>query len=133
MLAAAICLLCVPWAMAKHGPKHADMPVVLDLNITVIQVPQEVVTLYGNRNYGGWSTSFPVGSYTRSDLLAAGGEDNDVDSVKVAAGYKLELFDDDKDLPTGLQSMVDSMKGAYVSANNQDWARTSPIVAWEAS
>ena len=43
---------------------------------------------------------------------------------------RLPLFDDDKDLPTGLQSMVDSMKGDYVSANNGDWARTSPIVAW---
>jgi conjugative coupling factor TraD (TOL family) len=46
---------------------------------------------------------------------------------------RLPLFDDDKDLPTGLQSMVDSMKGDYVSANNQDWARTSPIAPWEAS
>lgn len=45
---------------------------------------------------------------------------------------RLPLFDDDKDLPTGLSSMVDSMKGDYVSANNLDWARTSPIVAWEA-
>ena len=44
---------------------------------------------------------------------------------------RLPLFDDDKDLPTGLQSMVDSMKGEYISANNQDWAQTSPIVAWE--
>ena len=44
---------------------------------------------------------------------------------------RLPLFDDDKDLPTGLQSMVDSMKGDYVSANNQDWARTSPIAPWE--
>ncbi|PLW67777.1 type IV conjugative transfer system coupling protein TraD [Pseudohalioglobus lutimaris] len=44
---------------------------------------------------------------------------------------RLPLFDDDKDLPTGLQSMVDSMKGDYVSANNQDWAQTSPIAPWE--
>tara|TARA_R110001592_G_scaffold254129_3_gene517460 strand:+ start:6141 stop:8186 length:2046 start_codon:yes stop_codon:yes gene_type:complete len=43
---------------------------------------------------------------------------------------RLPLFDDDKELPTGLQSMVDSMKGDYVSASNGDWARTSPIVAW---
>ncbi len=46
---------------------------------------------------------------------------------------RLPLFDDDKDLPTGLQSMVDSMKGDYVSANNQDWAQTSPIAPWEAA
>ena len=45
---------------------------------------------------------------------------------------RLPLFDDDKALPTGLQSMVDSMKGDYVSANNQDWARTSPIAPWAA-
>ncbi len=44
---------------------------------------------------------------------------------------RLPLFDDDKDLPTGLQSMVESMKGDYVSANNQDWARTHPIAPWE--
>jgi conjugal transfer pilus assembly protein TraD len=46
---------------------------------------------------------------------------------------RLPLFDDDKDLPTGLQSMVDSMKGDYVSANNQDWAQTSPIAPWVAA
>jgi len=46
---------------------------------------------------------------------------------------RLPLFDDDRDLPTGLQSMVDSMKGDYVSASNQDWAQTSPIAPWEAA
>lgn len=46
---------------------------------------------------------------------------------------RLPLFDDDKALPTGLQSMVDAMKGHYVSANNQDWARTSPIAPWESA
>jgi hypothetical protein len=46
--------------------------------------------------------------------------------------YKLRLpvFDDDHTLPTGLQSMVESMKSAYVSAADPDWAATSPIVAW---
>jgi hypothetical protein len=29
--------------------------------------------------------------------------------------------------------MVDSMKGDYVCANNQDWAKTSPIAPWEAA
>jgi conjugal transfer pilus assembly protein TraD len=46
---------------------------------------------------------------------------------------RLPLFDDDKDLPTGLQSMVASMKGDYISANNQDWAKTSPIAPWESA
>jgi len=46
---------------------------------------------------------------------------------------RLPLFDDDKDLPTGLASMVESMKGEYVAANNQDWARTRPIAPWEAA
>ena len=46
---------------------------------------------------------------------------------------RLPLFDDDKALPTGLQSMVESMKGDYISANNQDWAQTSPIAPWEAA
>lgn len=43
---------------------------------------------------------------------------------------RLPLFDDDDELPTGLESMVASMKGDYVSANNVDWALTTPFVGW---
>ena len=44
---------------------------------------------------------------------------------------RLPLFSDDAELPTGIETMVAAMKGAYVGANNQDWAQASPIAAWD--
>lgn len=43
---------------------------------------------------------------------------------------RLPLFDDDNELPTGVQAMVDSMKGRYLDTNNESWAQTTPIAPW---
>ncbi len=58
-------------------------------------LPINIVTLYGDRYFGGWEAAFGVGEFTTADLLAVGGDDNDVDSVRVAPGYKVEFYEED--------------------------------------
>ncbi|MEO0436599.1 MAG: type IV conjugative transfer system coupling protein TraD [Pseudomonadota bacterium] len=45
---------------------------------------------------------------------------------------RLPLFDDDNELPTGVQAMVDSMKGFYLDSCHEGWAETTPIAPWVA-
>ena len=60
-----------------------------------VGTPTKLVRLYRDPDYGGWEAIFGLGEFTTADLLAAGGVDNDVDSVRVAFGYKVELYDED--------------------------------------
>ena len=60
-----------------------------------VGAPQDMVKLHEHRNYGGWEAIFGVGEFTTADLVAAGGIDNGVDSVRVAPGYRVEFYDED--------------------------------------
>jgi hypothetical protein len=60
-----------------------------------VGTPTNMVKLYKHRDFGGWEAIFGVGEFTTADLLAAGGVDNDVDSVRVAPGYKVEFYEED--------------------------------------
>jgi gingipain R len=51
-----------------------------------------VAKLYQHINYAGYVVNLSEGSYTLSQLRALGMQDNDISSVAVASGYRLELY-----------------------------------------
>ncbi|HEY8880509.1 MAG TPA: glycosyl hydrolase family 18 protein [Roseateles sp.] len=57
--------------------------------------PTGVATVYQDCNYGGYSAALPEGSYTLSQLQSRGVRDNDLSSLRVNAGYQVQLFDGD--------------------------------------
>lgn len=58
--------------------------------------PSGNVILYEDKNYGGWAASFSgIGIYRLSDIVDAGGQNNDAESIRVPAGYKVTLYDND--------------------------------------
>ena len=44
---------------------------------------------------------------------------------------RLPLFDDDAELPSGLEAMVESMRRQYQGTNTEHWAHTQPL-GWSA-
>lgn len=55
----------------------------------------QAATLYKHCDYGGYAISLPVGTYTLSQLTAAGISNDDVSSVKVLPGYSVLLYEND--------------------------------------
>src|SRR5262245_41600277 len=52
------------------------------------------VQIFQHCDFGGWQATFTAaGNFNTADLVARGGIDNDASSVKVAAGFKVTLFD----------------------------------------
>ncbi|ACE83197.1 glucan endo-1,3-beta-glucanase, putative, glu81A [Cellvibrio japonicus Ueda107] len=60
---------------------------------TSSSLPGNAVTLFNHIDYGGWSASFPVGSYNYNALIAAGAVNDQTTSVRVPAGYKVTLYE----------------------------------------
>ncbi|HEX6430033.1 MAG TPA: beta-1,3-glucanase family protein [Niastella sp.] len=54
-----------------------------------------VATMYKDCNYTGYAVALNPGTYTLSQLNALGILNNDISSIKVNAGYKVTLFNDD--------------------------------------
>ncbi len=53
-----------------------------------------IVQLYQHCDYGGWVANFTgTGSFNTADVVSRGGIDNDASSVKIAAGYKVTVYD----------------------------------------
>lgn len=61
-------------------------------SVRVSKVVKEVATLHQHCNYGGYGVALEVGDYTLNDLRALGVSNDDVSSVSVEPGYKVELF-----------------------------------------
>jgi hypothetical protein len=53
------------------------------------------VILYQDYDYGGWSAGFGPGAYTMSDIIAAGGVNDDTSSLHISPGYTVTLYEDD--------------------------------------
>jgi|GEM_PF-740037 len=66
-----------------------------DAGTVTIQPTTDVVTVYKDCNYGGFSGGLAIGDYNLAALNALGVLDNDVSSLHVAQGYKAILFQDD--------------------------------------
>lgn len=56
--------------------------------------PGAQITLHQGCSYGGWSASFGVGNYTMSQLEAMGAVNDDASSIKVPAGLKVTIYED---------------------------------------
>lgn len=51
------------------------------------------VSLFKNCSYTGWEAQFGIGTYTTADIVARGGLDKDASSLKVPAGLKVVLYE----------------------------------------
>jgi len=62
-----------------------------------------VVQLFQDCNFGGWSIGFAgTGSVDAAAIVSAGGRDNDASSIKIAPGFKVTLFDGDRQTGTSV-------------------------------
>ncbi len=52
-----------------------------------------MVRLFQHCDYGGYSASLSIGSYTLDQLQALGVSDNDISSVQVKEGYQIRLYE----------------------------------------
>jgi hypothetical protein len=62
---------------------------------TPTPAPSGGVVLFGSCSYGGWSASFPPGNYRISGIVARGGANDAVSSLRVPSGFTVTLYADD--------------------------------------
>ncbi len=60
----------------------------------VVTPPTGVVNLYQHCDFGGYTAALKEGTYTLAQLNALGVLDNDVSSLKVQAGYQIQVFNE---------------------------------------
>ncbi|RYE12238.1 MAG: hypothetical protein EOP51_31920, partial [Sphingobacteriales bacterium] len=77
------------------------------ITITVV-APVSVGTVYEHCNFGGYAVNLSLGNYTAAQLVALGGKDNDISSVKVQSGYQMILYSEDNFLGTSLVISADN-------------------------
>ena len=74
----------------------AALPAKMYVDYVRVYAPAaSVATVYQDCNYAGYSAALPEGSYTLAQLQARGIKDNDLSSLRVNAGYQVQLFDGD--------------------------------------
>jgi hypothetical protein len=62
-----------------------------------------IVQVFQDCNFGGWVASFTTtGSFGTADLVSRSGRDNDASAIKIAAGFKVTLFDGDQQTGTSV-------------------------------
>lgn len=76
---------------------NAALPAKMHVDYVRVYAPASggAATIYQHCNYGGYAAALPEGSYTRAQLQARGIGDNDLSSLRVNAGYQVQLFDGD--------------------------------------
>jgi chitodextrinase len=76
-----------------------------------------IVQLFQHCSFGGWVANFTgTGNYNTADIVSRGGVDNDASSIKVAAGYKVTVFDGNNQ--TGTSVVFNAGDTACFVANN---------------
>ncbi|RNL83087.1 hypothetical protein ED312_15595 [Sinomicrobium pectinilyticum] len=88
--------------------------------------PETKAGVYQHSSYNGWGVELEAGSYTTSQLVALGGIDNDISSVRVPLGLKVTLYSEDNF--TGESYEVTTGNVSFLSAFND---KTSSIVVEE--
>ncbi|MGS2761653.1 hypothetical protein [Sinomicrobium sp. M5D2P9] len=88
--------------------------------------PETKVGVYQHSSYNGWGVELEAGSYTTSQLVALGGIDNDISSVRVPLGLKVTLYSEDNF--TGESYEVTTGNVSFLSAFND---KTSSIIVEE--
>ena len=69
--------------------------------------PTGVATMYQHCNYGGYGIGLNEGSYTLAQLNALGIANNDVSSIKVQSGYRVQMYNDNNFAGTLVSKMAD--------------------------
>ena len=64
-------------------------------SIKITDIRPYVFTAFQDVNFGGYSAGFNIGDYTLIQLQAKGISDNDITSLKIAAGFKVTVYDGD--------------------------------------
>ena len=73
--------------------RFADFCIAEEAAVCPSTAPQ--VSLFQNCSYGGWEAPFGIGAYKKADILARGGLDKDASSIKIPAGLKVTLYEED--------------------------------------
>ena len=79
-----------------------------------------VATMYKDCNYAGYAVGLPVGNYTLAQLQSRGILNDDISSLRVTAGYEVQLFNDDNFL--GSSVVVRGDNSCVVGINFNDMA-----------
>jgi lysyl endopeptidase len=78
-----------------------------------------IVQLFQHCNFTGWQANFTAaGSFSTAQIVAAGGVNNDASSIRVAAGFRVVLFDGDGQ--TGSSVVVTGDTACFVGLNFND-------------
>ena len=77
------------------------------------------VTLYPNASFGGTGVTFGVGSYTLSQMAAAGMPNDAVSSIHVPSGYQIIAYGDDNYAGTSWTYTADNTNLANTGNDNQ--------------
>jgi chitinase len=66
------------------------------ISVTTLPSGTPIVQLYQDCNFGGWVANFTAtGNYNTADIVSRGGVNNDASSIRIAAGFKVTVFDGD--------------------------------------
>jgi chitodextrinase len=66
------------------------------ITVTTLAGGTPIVQLYQHCNFGGWVANFTAtGNYNTADIVSRGGINNDASSIRIAAGFKVTVFDGD--------------------------------------
>jgi hypothetical protein len=64
------------------------------ISVTTGALGTPIVQLFQHCSFGGWAASFTgTGNFNTADIVSRGGLDNDASSIKIAAGFRVTLFD----------------------------------------
>jgi chitodextrinase len=67
------------------------------ISVTTLTSGTPIVQLFQHCSFGGWVANFTAtGNYNTADIVSRGGVNNDASSIKIAAGFKVTVFDGDQ-------------------------------------
>src|SRR5262245_30375038 len=66
------------------------------ISVTTSASGAPIVQLFQHCNFGGWVANFTAtGNYSTANIVSRGGVNNDASSIRIAAGFKVTVFDGD--------------------------------------
>jgi hypothetical protein len=73
-----------------------------------VEAVAPTVTVYKDCNFIGRAVNLPVGDYTMAQLQVRGVNNDDISSLRVAAGYQATVYTDDNFTGTALTVTADN-------------------------
>ncbi|MDF2191287.1 glycoside hydrolase family 76 protein [Paraflavitalea sp. CAU 1676] len=110
---------------------NASTAVSLLINTPYTATTNQYATVYKNCNYTGGGVPLRLGRYTLNDLIAAGVKNDDISSIRVAAGYRVIVYWDDNYTGSSLTLTADD--GCLVDNGWNDQVSSLEVVATTAA